>query len=153
MRTTKRAVMLLTAAVLAGVAAPAPTTAQPTNQAGIYEIRVCNRTGYNAAVAISYQPVGYERDSSRWYNEGWFVVKAGTCENLRQTNNAYFYGYAETHNSDEGYWGGDLQLCLSRPGPYAFWRAGEECAAGQDLVGFQTMHATQRGVFTWNLDM
>jgi len=111
-------------------------------------IRVCNNTNDNARVAISYQPVG----NSQFYNEGWFGVPSRSCQDLRDTGNAYFYAYAEVENDGSRYWNGDFPLCVQYPGPYAFWTYGSQCDPGQQVQHFVPMHADNPGVYTWNLD-
>jgi uncharacterized membrane protein len=136
-------------ALVLGQAAPAdaqkgPAAVGPTE----ITLRVCNNTNDNARVAISYQPVG----QANFYNEGWFGVPARSCQDLRTTGNAYSYGYAEVENDGTRYWAGDFPLCVSYPGPYAFWTYGTQCETGQEVRQFVTMHAEDYGVYTWTLD-
>ncbi len=144
--------LALAAACLALAAVQAaPAAAQKGPAAGSQEIvvRVCNNTGDNARVALSYQPVG----TGRFYNEGWYGVPSRSCQDLVRTDNAYIYAYAEVENDGARYWSGDHALCVIYPGPYAFWSDdGATCAAGQELRDFVVMHAEDFGSFTWNLD-
>lgn len=139
------------ALALAVAVAPAPPAfAQKGPAAGteVITIRVCNNTNDNARVAISYQPIG----SQQFNNEGWFGIASRSCQDIRDTTNAYFYGYAEVENDGTRYWSGDFPLCVMYPGPYAFWTRGTQCEAGQDLRQFVTLHAETWGVYTWSLD-
>jgi uncharacterized membrane protein len=142
--------LLVTIAACAALGfAPTPALAQKGGAAGDeIAIRVCNNTNDNARVAISFQPLG----ASAFYNEGWFGVPSRSCQDLRTTSNAYFYGYAEVENDGSRYWSGNFPLCVQYPGPYAFWTRGSQCDPGQEVRQFQTMHAETFGVFIWNLD-
>lgn len=140
-----------TAAAVAMAMIPAPPAmAQKGGGGGAGEItiRVCNNTNDNARVAISYQPAG----QNIFNNEGWFGVPSRSCQDLRTTGNAYFYGYAEVENDGSRYWAGDFPLCVSYPGPYAFYTYGTECEPGQEVRQFVQMHAESFGSYTWTLD-
>jgi uncharacterized membrane protein len=141
------------AAALAFVpATPAFAQKGPATGGEIITIRVCNNTNDNARVALSYQGVG----SNIFNNEGWFSVASRSCEDIRDTTNAYFYGYAEVENdgsmSDVPYWAGDFPLCVMYPGPYQFYTYGTECETGQEVRQFVAMHAENWGSYTWTLD-
>ncbi len=112
-------------------------------------IRVCNNTNERARVAVSYQPAG----SEQFFNEGWFGVPARTCQDIANTSNAYFYGYAEVESDNTRYWNGDFPLCVEYPGPYEFWSVGHtSCDSRQVLQYFVQMHAESWGSYTWSLD-
>jgi uncharacterized membrane protein len=139
------------AAVMALAFGPAPALAQKGQAGGGASeiiLRVCNNTNDNARVAISYQPVG----QTTFYNEGWFGVPSRSCQDLRTTDNAFSYGYAEVENDSSRFWAGNFPLCVQYPGPYAFWTYGTACAAGQEVRQFATLQAESFGVYTWNLD-
>lgn len=138
------------AVIFCAVAATmAPATPAAAQYASDVTIRVCNNSGRQANVAISYQPVG----SGRFYNEGWFGVAPGDCADIAHTDNAYFYGYAEVVNDGSTYWAGNHSLCVVYPGPYRFWSDNTEyCSGNQTLREFVVLHATDFGVFTWTLD-
>ena len=144
----------LTAAVVAALTLLSPVgsaAAGPVSSAQTQTItlRVCNNTDDIAQVAVSYKPLG----SNTFYNEGWFNVGARQCENLAETSNAYMYGYAEVDGSDEDIWQGSHPRCVEYPGPYAFWdTASTYCETNQEVRNFETLHAENWGVFTWNLD-
>ena len=126
--------------------APAPAPAE----SNVVAVRVCNRTGDNALVAISYQPL----NSTGFHNRGWFPVRANACSDLVNTTNAYFYGYAEVENRRSDAWTGNHSLCVQYPGPYAFWSSPSTttCDPGQQLRNFVVLHANGWGTFTWNLN-
>jgi uncharacterized membrane protein len=152
--------LALAAACAALVLAPAPAAAQktpsapptlPSTTGGQYEIviRVCNNTGDPARVALSYEPVG----AGRFYNEGWYRVAPGACEELARTDNGFIYGYAEVENQPSRSWSGDHGLCVVYPGPYAFWSDdAATCASGQELRQFVVMHTDEFGAYEWSLD-
>ena len=129
---------------------PAPAPAPAPAQSNVVAVRVCNRTGDNALVAISYQPV----NSTGFHNRGWFPVPANACSDLVNTTNAYFYGYAEVENRRSDAWTGNHSLCVQYPGPYAFWSSTSTntCDPGQQLRNFVVLHANGWGTFTWNLN-
>jgi uncharacterized membrane protein len=139
---------ILASLALITAASAVPALAQTSAGGGQVVIRVCNNSDDAARVALSYQPVG----SNIFYNEGWFGVGARQCENLRTTENAFFYGYAEVENDGGRYWSGDFPLCVQYPGPYAFWTYGSQCEAGQELRQFVTMQAQNFGEYVWTLE-
>jgi uncharacterized membrane protein len=129
----------------------APTAhAQKGGGGGAYvTIQVCNNSANPANVAISYQPI----NQANFYNEGWYTIAPRACRELAQTTNGYFYGYAEVVNDGARYWSGDHPLCVQYPGPFAFWSSGStQCARGQEVRQFVTMHTENWGVYTWSLD-
>ena len=141
--------LFLAAACGALVLAPAPAAAQKPPGQNEIVIRVCNNTGDPARVALSYEPVG----ASRFYNEGWYRVAPGACEELARTDNGYIYGYAEVENEPSRSWSGDHGLCVIYPGPYAFWSDDSTtCASGQELRQFVVMHTDEFGAYEWSLD-
>ena len=142
--------LALAAACAALVWAPPPAAAQkPSGGQNEIVIRVCNNTSDPARVALSYEPVGAER----FYNEGWYRVAPGACEELARTDNGFIYGYAEVENQPNRSWSGDHGLCVVYPGPYAFWSDdGATCASGQELRQFVVMHTNEFGAYEWSLD-
>ena len=83
----------------------------------------------------------------------WYGVPAHTCQSLVDTDNGYFYGYAEVENDGGRYWSGDNGQCVAFPGPYAFWsNNARHCDDGQEVRNFVAMHTNDFGVFTWNLN-
>jgi uncharacterized membrane protein len=133
-------------------AVPGSQSAQPATpaSANVIVVRVCNRSVQDARVAISYQPV----NSTNFYNQGWYPVRANACAELANTTNAYFYGYAEVENRSSDAWTGTHGLCVQYPGPFAFWSSTgtNTCGPGQQLRNFVVLHATGWGIFTWNLN-
>lgn len=71
------------------------------------ELRVCNKTGYQASVAVGYQ------DGKKWVSEGWWNIDGGKCAVVVQGKLRYrnYYLYA-THEIGGG-WGGDYYFCTS----------------------------------------
>ena len=113
------------------------------------DIRVCNETGRDGTVAISYVEVG----SGRFINRGWYEVANGTCENLVSTDNANFYLYGDTLDGSGRRWSGNHALCVQYPGPYTFWSDGSDtCPTGYEIRDFVAMHADEPGPWTWTLN-
>ena len=101
------------AALVAGSLALAPTIAmaqvkqnKPTS--ATIDIRVCNESGRNGTVAISYVEVG----TSRFINRGWFEVANGACSFIVSTDNANFYMYGDTLDGSGRTWSGNHALCV-----------------------------------------
>ena len=142
-------------AFLAGsliIAAPASAHAQskpgPPASATV-DVQVCNESGRNASVAISYVEVG----TGQFINRGWYDVPDGACASLISTDNANFYMYGDATDGSGRAWSGDHSLCVQYPGPYTFWSTGEEyCDEGQLVKSFVSMTAANPGVYTWTLE-
>jgi uncharacterized membrane protein len=144
---------IVTAAVAAGLIAlaPAPATAQTSSgvASATVDIQVCNRSGRNATVAISYVEVG----SGQFMNRGWYEVYNGACVDLVSTDNANFYMYGDTTDGSGRTWSGDHPLCVQYPGPYSFWSDGSEtCPIGYEVKNFVPMHANEAGPYVWTLN-
>ncbi|MDQ3125861.1 MAG: DUF1036 domain-containing protein [Pseudomonadota bacterium] len=126
-----------------------PGMAPPPAAAATVDIRVCNRSGRNGTVAISYVEIG----TGRFINRGWYVVNSGACTELVSTDNANFYMYGDTLDGSGRTWAGSHALCVQYPGPYTFWSDGSDtCPAGYETRNFVVMHAEETGSYTWNLD-
>lgn len=126
-----------------GMTAPAP--ARPAT----VDIRVCNESGRDGTVAISYVEVG----TGRFINRGWYVVNNGACTELVSTDNANFYMYGDTLDGSGLSWSGNHALCVQYPGPYTFWSdGGDTCPAGYETRDFVVMHADEVGPYTWTLE-
>ena len=126
-----------------GMAPPAPA------QSATVDVRVCNESGRNGSVAISYVEVG----TGRFINRGWYVVNNGACTELVSTDNSNFYMYGDTLDGSGRTWSGDHALCVQYPGPYTFWSDGSDtCPAGYEVRNFVPMHAEETGPFTWTLE-
>ncbi len=143
----------MAATLTAGLPGVAAAQSKPgMNQApasSTVNIRVCNRSGRNGTVAISYVEVG----SGRFINRGWYEVANGACRSLVTTDNSNFYGYGETQDGSGRVWSGNHALCVQHPGPYTFWSDGSDtCPSGYETRNFVVLHATQPGTYTWNLD-
>lgn len=144
-------VAAIAAAVVTGLpdvaAAQVKPGAAPT-QATV-DIRVCNNSGRNASVAISYVEVG----SGRFINRGWYEVANGACTNLVTTNNSNFYMYGDAMDGSGRRWSGGHALCVQYPGPYTFWSdGGTTCPSGYETRDFVPLHAESTGTYTWTLD-
>ena len=125
-----------------GMSAPAPAPAT-------VDVRVCNRSGRNGTVAISYVEVG----TGRFINRGWYEVANGACRELVSTDNANFYMYGDTLDGSGRTWAGNHALCVQYPGPYTFWSdSSDACPSGYETRNFVVIHAEEAGPYTWNLD-
>ena len=126
-----------------GMSAPTPA------RSATVDIRVCNESGRNGTVAISYVEVG----TGRFINRGWYDVNNGTCTELVSTDNANFYMYGDTTDGSGRSWSGNHALCVQYPGPYTFWSDGSDtCPAGYETRNFVVMHADEVGPYTWTLE-
>lgn len=147
---------LVAAAIAASFAAGAPGLAAAQSKPGMapaqpatVDIRVCNESGRNATVAISYVEVG----SGRFINRGWYDVANGACTGLVSTDNANFYMYGDAADGSGRSWSGNHALCVQYPGPYTFWSDGSDtCPSGYVIRNFVVMHADDVGTYTWTLD-
>ncbi len=147
------AIAVSLAAGLPGVAAaqskPGMAPALPPAAPATVDIRVCNESGRNGTVAISYVEVG----SGRFINRGWYDVANGACTALVSTDNANFYMYGDSTDGSGLTWAGNHALCVQYPGPYTFWSDGSDtCPTGYEIRNFVVMHAEQTGTYTWTLD-
>ncbi|MDO9608667.1 MAG: DUF1036 domain-containing protein [Brevundimonas sp.] len=139
------AACLILAAAPPAMAGPAPVSAP---QATV-ELKVCNQSGRDATVAVSYVEVG----SGRFINRGWYAVANGVCTDLVSTDNSNFYMYADATDGSGRSWSGNHALCVEYPGPYTFWSTGSEyCDDHQEVKNFVAMHADNPGDYTWTLD-
>lgn len=150
---------IIAATLAASLAAVAPTAASAQAKPGAagvsrgrpatVDIQVCNRSGRDATVAVSYVEVG----STQFVNRGWYDVLNGACAQLVSTDNANFYVYADATDGSGRAWQGGHALCVEYPGPYTFWSTGAStCDEGQEMRNFVPIHADEPGPYTWNLD-
>lgn len=124
--------------------APAPAAADST-----LSLRVCNRSGHDASVAVSYIAVG----ESGFTNRGWYAVANGACLDTVTTDNANFYFYADATDGSGRSWQGTHPLCVQYPGPFAVRStAAPRCAANQEEKTFVALRSTESGVYTWTLN-
>lgn len=139
-------------ALAMAVSAPMVAEAQSKPGAGgrpTIDLKVCNRSGRSATVAVSYVQPG----ESQFINRGWYDVANGDCRDLVTTDNANFYFYADATDGSGRYWQGSHTLCVEYPGPYTFYSTGgTECDYGQDTRNFSAFHADEPGTWTWTLD-
>lgn len=127
---------------------PGMTAPTPTRPATV-EIEVCNDSGRDATVAISYVEVG----TNRFINRGWYDVANGACAELVSTDNANFYMYADAADGSGLAWSGNHTLCVQYPGPYTFWSDGRDiCPSGYETRDFVVMRADDVGTYTWTLE-
>lgn len=146
-------VHLMLAAALALSAPAAPEAVAMQSKPGVsnrpvVDLRVCNNSGRDATVAVSYVQVG----ETRFINRGWYDVANGQCENIVSTDNANFYFYADATDGSGRNWQGSHTLCVEYPGPYTFYSAGTECGGHQELRSFVPFTAQEGGTWTWTLD-
>lgn len=149
-----KVLFVATVAIVLSASASAPVAAQgkpgmaPPPSATV-DIQVCNQSGRNSTVAVSYVEVG----SDRFINRGWYEVADGACTNLVSTDNANFYMYGDTLDGSGRTWSGDHSLCVQYPGPYTFWSDGSDnCPAGYETRDFVVMRADETGTYTWTLE-
>jgi len=127
---------------------PGMAPAAPARPATV-DIRVCNESGRNASIAISYVEVG----SGRFINRGWYVVNNGQCTAIVSTDNANFYMYGDAIDGSGRSWSGNHALCVQYPGPYTFWSDGSDtCPSGYETRNFVVLGAEDVGTYTWTLD-
>lgn len=153
-----KAIHLILAAAMA-VSAPSMASAQskpgqvykPGESGGrpTVDLKVCNRSGRPATVAVSYVQVG----ESRFMNRGWYDVADGACRDLVTTDNENFYFYADATDGSGRNWQGSHGLCVEYPGPYTFYSTGSSsCGSGQELRNFSAFRADEPGNWTWTLN-
>lgn len=145
-----RFIAAFTAASLVALAPAAGHAQVKQNKTGgaTVDIQVCNESGRDGTVAISYVEVG----SAQFINRGWYEVADGTCEAIVSTDNANFYMYGDTLDGSGRAWTGNHALCVQYPGPYTFWSDGSDsCPVGYEIRNFVVMHADDVGTFTWTL--
>ena len=148
----KTTIVAAVAAASLTVLAPPPAVAQiKQNQSGraTVDIQVCNESGRNASVAVSYVEIG----TGRFINRGWYEVYNGACTHIVSTDNANFYMYGDATDGSGRSWSGNHTLCVQYPGPYTFWSTGGEyCDDGQEVKNFVAMTAAEVGTYTWTLE-
>jgi uncharacterized membrane protein len=94
------------------------------------DLRICNNTPNRVGVSIGY------RDPQGWVTEGWFNLKANSCEAVLKgdLNFKYYYIYALDYDRG-GEWGGASFMC-TREREFSV-RGFENCLArGFDRTGF-----------------
>lgn len=70
------------------------------------DLRVCNNTPSRVGVALGY------RDTQSWVSEGWYLLKANSCEILIKDDliARYYYIYAQDYDRG-GEWTGRTPMC------------------------------------------
>ncbi len=94
------------------------------------DLRVCNATPNRVGVSIGY------RDPQGWITEGWFNLRANSCEAVLKgdLNFKYYYVYGIDYDRG-GEWGGPSFMC-TREREFSV-RGFENCLArGFDRTGF-----------------
>lgn len=146
---------MVAAFLSAAVVATLPVTAEAQTKPGMggggatVDLRVCNESGRNASVAVSYMEVG---QTNMFTTRGWYTVNAGACRDLVTTDNANFYFYADATDGSGRRWSGSHTLCVMYPGPFTLRQNGGTCGSGQELRSFDTFRAQNPGTWTWTLD-
>lgn len=114
---------------------------------GSLDIQVCNRSGYDAFIAV------ISRNEGGWLASGWFRVNNGDCNSVATTNNLVFYLFAEQVGDMDYVWAGDFEQCVMRPGPYDIRvnPNAEVCPSGMTTEQFRELEADTWGTYTWNL--
>jgi uncharacterized membrane protein len=84
-------------------------------QAQTFTFQVCNNSKVSASVAVSNL---VSATDNRFEVQGWWTVTSGTCENLGDFPQGWFYIYAEQTNTGAEVWEGDVPLCVQYPGPF-----------------------------------
>jgi uncharacterized membrane protein len=141
---------VLFAAAAALTLAQAPEAAAKKDESistGTLDIQVCNRSGYDAFVAV------IRRTEQGWLASGWFRVDNGNCNSVGATNNLVFYLFAEQVGDMDYVWAGDFEQCVMRPGPYDIWvdPNADNCPNGMTTEQFRELEADTWGAYTWNL--
>jgi uncharacterized membrane protein len=94
------------------------------------DLRVCNTTANRIGISVGY------RDPQGWITEGWFNLRANTCEAVLKgdLNFKYYYVYGVDYDRG-GEWGGASFMC-TREREFSV-RGFENCLArGFDRTGF-----------------
>jgi uncharacterized membrane protein len=84
-----------------GGGAPAPGGA-PAAANPLFQHTVCNKSNYNAWVAISNR---VKPGGNVWRNHGWYAVPRGACQYMGTFPKGTYYWYAI--DDQNGHWGGD----------------------------------------------
>jgi uncharacterized membrane protein len=94
------------------------------------DLRVCNMTASRVGVAVGY------RDPQGWITEGWFNLKANSCEAILKGDLTFKYYYLHAIDYDRGgEWGGRSYMC-TREREFAV-RGFDNCLSrGFDRTGF-----------------
>jgi uncharacterized membrane protein len=116
-------------AALAAMALAFAALAGATGEARA-DLRICNGTGSRIGVAVGY------RDPQGWVTEGWFNLRANTCEAVLKGDLNFKYYYIHALDYDRGgEWSGPSFMC-TREREFAV-RGFDNCLArGFDRTGF-----------------
>ncbi len=109
------------------------------------DMRVCNNTPSRVGVAIGY------RDTQGWVSEGWYLLKANSCEILIKDDliARYYYIYAQDYDRG-GEWTGRTPMC-TRDKEFQI-RGIEECLArGFDRTRFFEIDSGEQKSWTVQL--
>lgn len=109
------------------------------------DLRVCNNTPSRVGVALGY------RDNQSWISEGWYLIKANSCEILLKDDliARYYYLYAQDYDRG-GEWTGRTPMC-TRDKEFQI-RGAEECLArGFDRTRFFEIDSGEQKSWTVQL--
>jgi len=109
------------------------------------DLRVCNNTPSRVGVALGY------RDNQGWVSEGWYLLKANSCETLLKEDliARYYYIYAQDYDRG-GEWTGRTPMC-TRDKEFQI-RGIEECLArGFDRTRFFEIDSGEQKSWTVQL--
>ena len=109
------------------------------------DLRVCNNTPSRVGVALGY------RDTQGWVSEGWYLLKANSCEILLKDDPIarYYYIYAQDYDRG-GEWTGRTPMC-TRDKEFQI-RGIEECLArGFDRTRFFEIDSGEQKSWTVQL--
>lgn len=109
------------------------------------DLRVCNNTPSRVGVALGY------RDTQGWVSEGWYLLKANSCEILLKDDliARYYYIYAQDYDRG-GEWTGRTPMC-TRDKEFQI-RGIEECLArGFDRTRFFEIDSGEQKSWTVQL--
>jgi uncharacterized membrane protein len=112
---------------------------------GMFAMRVCNKSGKEASVAVSARLAPGSPD---FVVQGWWRVPARRCVDIGSFPRGHFYAHAVAGRSS---WGdGDMRLCVESPGPFKRVNfSGYQCSK-QLLRRFTHVNITTAR-WTWNL--
>lgn len=112
----------------------------------MFDMRVCNKTGKEASVAVSARLSPTSRD---FMVQGWWRVPARRCVDIGTFPRGNFYAHAAAGRTT---WGdSDMRLCVESPGPFKRVNfSGYKCSK-QLLRRFTHVKVTTAR-WTWNLN-
>lgn len=116
-------------------------------RAKFFNLRVCNRTSYSAAVVVA----GRKQLGPDWTIGGWRLVDANTCANLGRYAKGKIYTMAKVHNGSLGWFGSSTSQCVEFPGPFERVIAKDfVCPSSGKTYGFFEISVSDSD-FTWEI--